>query len=212
MKDTPELISYKLLRKIVGFIGFLLPLVLLFGDNKKINNECPKSSVSFYYHTNMGDVFVGLLCAVALFLFTYKGHKKEKSDWLSDNQAGNLAAIFAFVVAFSPCTFIEGTKTPNGTIHNIAASLFFLILAYFCLKLFTKTSGDSTQMKIFRNKIYKTCGFIILFSIAMLAIYLFKSIENYFRDTIYFWFWEVVALWVFAFSWLVKGEIFFKDK
>ena len=80
--------SYLALRKAVGWIGIVLPFVLMFGA-LLLKDEVIQESISHFYHTKMGDVFVGALCAVALFLFFYSGHDKL------DNWAGNMAGFFA---------------------------------------------------------------------------------------------------------------------
>jgi hypothetical protein len=71
------LISYLTLRKTIGWLGLLLPVVLFFGNYiisfvTEYENSCNpfKSSISHYYYTRMGEIFTGTLCAVSLFLFT----------------------------------------------------------------------------------------------------------------------------------------------
>ncbi|ESU28772.1 hypothetical protein FLJC2902T_13680 [Flavobacterium limnosediminis JC2902] len=220
LKSTPELISYKQLRLFVGATGFFLPIVLIAGDiiqqiaeniiQQKTN--ILKPSISHYYYSCMGDVFVGLLCAVAIFLFTYKGHDKEEGELLSDNITGNIACIFALGVAFFPTAEFNAAQNPVSWIHYIAAGCFFSSLAYFSLVQFIKSKGELTPRKIFRNKIYKTCGWTIVFSIIMLLLYNIPAIKNSAEDTPYFITFEILALWAFAFSWLVKAEVFFADK
>src|SRR4030088_235470 len=94
LKDA-LVISYLGLRKAVGIIGIALPFVLAFG---KILLEGPGilNSVSAYYHTGMRDVFVGSLCAIAIFLMSYHGYERK------DDIAGDVACIFALGVALLP--------------------------------------------------------------------------------------------------------------
>lgn len=211
-KTQPELISYRQLRLIVGLIGFFLPVILILGDCIAKQTFFLEDSVSYYYYTKMGDVFVGLLCAVALFLFTYKGYENKNGDFLTDNQTGNLSCIFALGVAFFPTSEIEGETSIISWIHYIAAGLFFASLAYFSLKKFTKTKGHWSEMKKKRNKIYRFCGWTIVFAIAMLLLYNIPFINRFVAGSPYFIVFEILALWSFAFSWLVKAEVFFPDK
>lgn len=211
-KTTPELISYKQLRLFVGITGFFLPVVLIIGDVMLQNATGLRASVSAYYYSCMGDVFVGLLCAVAIFLFTYKGHEKEKEDLFSDSFTGNVACIFALGVAFFPTAKENAIQSTVSWVHYICAGLFFSSLAYFSLVQFTKTKGKTTSMKLIRNKVYKTCGWTIVFSIIMLLIYNIPVIKTVVKDTYYFITFEIISLWAFAFSWLVKAEVFFADK
>jgi succinate dehydrogenase/fumarate reductase cytochrome b subunit len=199
--------SYLDLRKTVGLIGIALPFVLMGGLRLFFNAEETPTSISHYYHTSMGDVFVGALCAVALFLFFYSGHDK-KDDWL-----GNIAGFFAIGVAWFPTTKMAGDLDTTGIIHYTCAAIFFLCLAVFSLVLFTKTKTEngikqemSTQKKA-RNMIYKGCGIIIL--LCLVAIVLHKSFGIH--ASLVFWA-ETVALAAFGLSWLTKGEAFFTDK
>ena len=59
------IINYKYLRKAVGWIGILLPFVLLVG-NIVISSELP-GSVSGYYYTGMRNVLVAALCVLGVF-------------------------------------------------------------------------------------------------------------------------------------------------
>lgn len=222
-RPIPELISYKLLRKMVGCIGFLLPIVLYVGVIveklwlnrtehlgliENLNFFKPESSISFYYYSVMGNVFVGMVTAIAIFLFAYKGHEKDPDDLMSDNVAGNFACVFALGVAFFPCNFCPEVDTISGTIHIICAFLFFSTLAYFSLVLFTKFKNAVTPKKIIRNKIYKRCGYTIIAALLFLGLEMIPAVHEITGNTIYFWAWEVVALWAFAFAWLVKGDYF----
>lgn len=217
--DDPRLISYSYLRKAVGFLGLFLPIILFLGLRFIANCTDVQHSISDYYHTQMRDVFVGVLCAIALFLYCYKGYEDDKRD----NIAGTLASFFALGIAFFPtsfdgdssCGIIPAIKNPKyiSTLHFIFATAFFLVLAYFSLKLFTLGNSDTKEKQI-RNKIYLMCGFIMLACIGLIALYFFyledkyPNLKNY--DPV-FWL-ETIALWAFATSWLVKGELILQDK
>ena len=145
-------LSYLGLRKAVGIIGTALPFVLVFG---KMLLEGPEiqNSISGYYHTGMRDVFVGSLCAIAVFLISYRGYERK------DDIAGDLACIFAIGVALFPTT-LDATPSSNDTIvgalHLLFGALFFLTLAYFSLALFRKTDPTKTptRRKLQRNVVY----------------------------------------------------------
>jgi hypothetical protein len=165
----------------------------------------------------MGNFFVGCLCAVGLFLFSYKGYEKK------DKIAGKLACLFAVTIAFSPtggpdassaCNFLHrNSNSLMSTIHDISAALFFLTLAYFSLFLFTIKSGNPTDRKLMRNKIYKICGYTILLCILFLCVYFnIKELRVALKDYKPVFVMETIALWAFGFSWLTKGEAILKDK
>lgn len=192
--------SYKELRKAVGWIGILLPFTLMIGNSFIFNEEVFQESISHYYYTGMGDVFVGALCAVALFMFFYSGYD-SRDDW-----AGHLAGVFAIGVAWFPVTE-TGTATGAGIIHLISAGLFFFILAVFSLFLFTLKEENPSTQKSKRNNVYVICGLIIL--ACMLAIAIF---HGFFRDdnpnSRFVFVAETIALIAFGTSWLTKGGNF----
>jgi hypothetical protein len=226
MPDTKKednnnlVLSYLSLRQAVGFLGIGLPIILilgtiLFGDCKGLQN-----SISDYHNTNMRDVFVGILCAIALFLFAYSGY--DKLDFWMAKAAG----ILGFMVAIFPdgvdlknaCTIITNQQIPAwiATVHFISAASFLLILAYFSIFLFTKSSqpkSEQTPEKKKRNLIFKICGYIIITSLILSALYfLIPSLDKNFGRFSPILLLETLALWAFGFSWLVKGEFILKDK
>ncbi|MBI3260522.1 MAG: DUF998 domain-containing protein [Ignavibacteriae bacterium] len=212
--QTPQLISYMTLRRLIGYLGIFLPAVLLVGT--LIFGHCHQiqDSVSEYYYTVMSDIFVGILCAYSIFLITYKGY-----DTL-DNIASNLAGIFALGIAFFPtplkndsCAGMRSLDyTPISSLHFTSATLFFLTLSYISYFLFTKTSGKMSKQKVKRNRVYKICAVIMV--ISMVVILLFKTIDdiNHSLKEYHPVFWmEWVALSAFGVSWLVKGELLLSD-
>ncbi|MFU8842923.1 MAG: hypothetical protein ACNA7V_03845 [Bacteroidales bacterium] len=61
--------SYLALRTAVGWIGIMLPFTLVTGVILIFRERMIMHSISSYYYSGMRDVFVGALCAIALFLF-----------------------------------------------------------------------------------------------------------------------------------------------
>ena len=196
--------SYLALRKAVGWIGILLPFILMFGVFLIFKGEIIQESISHYYHTGMGDVFVGALCAVALFLFFYSGHDK----W--DDRAGNIAGLFAIGVAWFPATEV-GQSDLTGIIHFTFAALFFLTLALFSLFLFTRKGPNPTTQKLTRNKIYVICGLVMIACLVAIVIYL-NFIQNENPESSFVYWAETVALIAFGVSWLTKGGTLYPDK
>jgi hypothetical protein len=82
--------SYLALRKAVGWIGILLPFVLMLGGYLIFKEDFTLKNISVYYYTGMRNILVGSLCAISLFLFFYKGYDK----W--DNMTGNLRPGYSF--------------------------------------------------------------------------------------------------------------------
>jgi hypothetical protein len=212
------IISYLNLRIGLGFVGLMLPIVLMIGAFLFNNCSQIQPSISHYYYTVMGNYFVGSLCAVALFLFFYKGYSRL------DNIVAKIAAHAALAVAFFPtdpdiasyCEFVTNKRFISvNYIHYAGAAILFSCFAFFSLVLFTKTDPTKvmTQQKKARNSIYVTCGIIISACIILLAIY--NSIDSLefilgkYKPTLVL---ESIALFAFGISWIAKGEMFLKDK
>jgi hypothetical protein len=210
--ESSLVFSYLSLRKGIGFLGISLPFVLSLGA-LVIFHTGIQESISSYYYTGMRDVFVGTLCAIGVFLFSYKGYESK------DDVAGDLACAFAVGVALFPTAPTGNVSTLAGIIgivHLVFAASFFLTLAYFSLFLFTKTDPKKipSAEKLHRNKIYKICGYTMLICILLMMINTLLpekwKVSLISCDPIY-WL-ESLAIIVFGISWLVKGETILKDK
>lgn len=210
--DNDLIISYKLLRKLIGSIGLFLPIILgvvmCFFDKENAIQD----SISDYYGTELRDVFVGFLFVLGFFLFSYKGFKSEGKGLLyNDNFFANLGGAFALCVALFPTTSEYGSIR---AIHLTSAVLLFAVFTYFCLVIFRRGVAISvqTEMKKIRNKFYLWCGIlIIIFVVSAGLSFVLMNEETRKETNIIFWC-ETFALWVFGGSWLIKGEAFFEDK
>jgi hypothetical protein len=192
-------------RQLIGYIGLVLPLVLIIMAVVRDGVAQWKSleSISAYYYTGAVAAFVGMLVALALFLFTYRGYK-NKYHW-ADRAASIIAAVAAIGVAFFPTAAPEGMDSLSwwspvtGVLHHVFAVILFTMFAVFALWLFRITPADEeiTPDKRVRNRVYLFCGIIIVGSI------IWAGIAGLNERPI---FWpESVALIAFAVSWLVKG-------
>jgi hypothetical protein len=211
----PLIISFITLRRAVGVLSISLPAILILGNYLIGGCTSIQQSVSHYYYTVMHDVFVGIICAISLFLIAYNDHDKR------DGKITTIAGILLLGVAFFPTT---QNQDPNCTVfyleeniyrvyvHYASAIFFFCCLAYISFFLFTKGDKQKSKRKILRNRIHKSCGII-----QILSIFLIVPIRTipYFEITFghlnpVFWI-EWIALTAFGVSWLIKGEVFFKD-
>lgn len=228
------IISFKTHRKAVGWIATLLGPTLVIGTMLFGTCNQLQPSISHYYFTSMGDVFVGVLCAVALFLFSYKGYS------VLDNHLANIAGFGALGTALFPTSYLgdckgitcqtvresvfsflqingsECDKTSSWlsseTWHYVSAGSLFVCLVLFCI-LFTfsnKPKAEITDEKHNRNKVFVICALVISICIIsiLLAHQVFKVPD---ASTITFWL-ELAALVAFGISWLTKGELIFGDK
>jgi len=211
--NQPTLIrSYHQLRRAIGYLGIALPFLLLLGKSL-FEGGGIEPSISDYYYTAMGDVFVGCLFAIGVFLWSYEGYEDGP-----DNKVGNIACIGALGTALFPTTPVLPNLLQEifGYFHYLFAVGFLGSLAYFSLFLFTKSGPHQpTAAKLIRNKIYKYCGYSIAGSI--IAMVLFVATKRLFVYSVPEWldviFWlETIAVMSFGFSWLVKGRTFFRDQ
>ena len=199
--DDSSVVSYLTLRRVVGALGVALPVVVALWGLVLCHCGALQPSISDYYSLRTRDAFVGILFTIGWFLFTYRGYDRK------DDIAGNLACLFALGVALFP----NSGSSLEQVIHFGSAFALFLVLAYFSLFLFTKSGGNPTPEKRTRNRVYKTCGVIMLACIALIGLYYWLL-----KDTVIasakpvFWL-EALALWAFGFSWFVKGETLWKD-
>jgi hypothetical protein len=206
--QVPVVLSYLQMRKAVGFIGLLLPLVLALGKIL-LQGRGTECSVSDYYYTDLGNVFVGSLCAIGVFLVSCRGY--DRRDELAGYISGACAvgvALFRTSRAGADCIV---TTDAIGKLHFTFATLLFVTLAYFCLKLFTQTAGSPTTQKLKRNRVYRFCGWTIAACILLIAAAIVFPIKALEAVHPVFWL-ESIAITVFGFAWLTKGETILKDQ
>ena len=204
---NPAVLSYRSLRRAVGWIAVGLPPTLLLYSLIVPGAQPVPASISAYYYTPMGNVLVGSLCAIAFFNLCARGY-----DW-RDELAGVVSAVSALGMAFCP------TWPPWGggryalrmsDLHNAFAAVFFTTLAVMCLVLFRSTARNRTltRAKRRRNTVFLICGVIMVlcgvvdfFCHRMSPIPTWGPVGSIFCC-------EFVALEAFGVAWLVKGKSF----
>lgn len=177
-----------------------------------------QQSISDYYFTVTGDLMVGIMCCLALFLISYKGYPGEQLDeWLT-TISGLLALGAALIPTNEPlvqsCAIIHLPWDTNRSLtHNLLSSLLFIMLSLISMLLFTKGRGEPTPEKLQRNKVYIVCGSIMLMVIIVVPIYnqLLRTYPDWEKYKLVFWL-ETLAMTAFGISWLVKGGLFLRDK
>lgn len=193
-------------RRAIGIIGIALPFVLALGA-WLIDGVGLQSSISAYYYTVMRNVFVGSLCAQGVFLVSYRYRRQ-------DAVVSTLAGILIIAVALLPTSPADPTpeQATLGLVHLLCAGGFYLLLAYFCLVLFTRTGpgGVPTTRKLARNRVYRICGVGVLIGVAGagLAGLAGGQLDQWHAV---FWF-EALAGVAFGTAWLIKGETLLKDR
>jgi hypothetical protein len=135
-----------------------------------------------------------------------------------------VASIFILGGAFlptnsnSPCLscniYAAAPNTFRDTAHFLTSAVFFTIMAYMLIFLFTKTTPGQqpTKQKLQRNKVYKVCGYLMIIFLLLIAALKIPGIPTaLFSYRPEFWF-ETIVLGAFGFSWLTKGEAILKDE
>jgi formate hydrogenlyase subunit 3/multisubunit Na+/H+ antiporter MnhD subunit len=223
-KGKIGLSSQLTLRRVVGILGMLLPLLLYVSLLIDTGYKQPLESVSHYYFTRVGSIFCIVISLLAIFLLIYKG--EEPLDAYLSSAAG----LFALCLVLFPTdnitdlcndpqnevavTFLKTSKT-RVILHYVASGIFLVCLASLSYFVFTKSDkpiSRQTPAKRKRNRIYKITAFIMVGAILVIALGLFNIIpaEVYDKYRLTFWM-ECIAVESFGFSWLIKGDTFFTD-
>jgi hypothetical protein len=196
-------LTYLGLRRAVGFIGLLLPAVLLLGKQLLQGGDLP-GSISAYYYTEMRNVLVGSLCAIGVFLISYR-------PTTVDDVISTLAGVFAIGVALFP-TAASGHPDPAAfriaVVHTICATSLFLTLAAISYFRFPKPDPGtqlSDPAKKRRNVLYRTCGLIIAACVLVAVLDVLIGDARTTPSTRLFWL-ESAAVMAFGLAWLVKGH------
>jgi preprotein translocase subunit SecG len=197
--NDDKIISYKQLQILMGLAGIFLPLLVVMGKYFSFQSFTLEDSISDYYDNGTGgDILVGVLFALGVFLFAYKGPERI------DSIIANIGGAMAMGVALFPTT---SDKKFIYSMHFICAVLLFTVFIVFSLYLFRKTKKHTkpTPEKVKRNRVYFWCGIIMIVCIvAMFVCYIFlKPVATQYN--IIFW-GETIALVSFGTSWLTKAE------
>ena len=150
----------------------------------------------------MHDVFVGVLCAIGLGLFAYRGYLHPKEKWW-ENRVANVAAA----VAVGTAIFAPGERGAfgneiipllrmglNNFLHHLFAILFIVILAWFGWQF-----GKGRRRRCF----YRGCAAGIVLAGVVAALHIDVVGINLIPNGV---FWgEAFAVWGFGVAWFVKG-------
>ena len=201
-------------RQLIGWAGMMMPFLVWLMAGWRPTLDLPRwkvlESISVYYYTGAVAVFVGMLVALAAFLMTYRGY--DNRHLRLDRIAATAASFAALGVAFFPTQAPATVAAPSWwmpwmrTIHYLSAVALFSAFAFFALFLFPQRSDQAARSrariardKRVRNVIYRSCGVVILLSMA------WAGIAGALGGSI---FWpESTALVAFATAWLVKGRV-----
>ena len=202
-------LSQRAHRQLIGVLGLLLPALIwsiagLFPTTGLEPTWAVLTSVSAYYYTAAVAVFVGVLFALSLFLFTYPGYEEVSADriWGRIGGTGALGVALFPTAAPNPLTEPSWWEPWMRTAHYVSAATLFVSFIVFSIWLFRLSSFDKREErprdKIWRDDICLACG------IAMIVFVLWAASAMFTHAPIFLP--EALAIIAFAISWLVKGE------
>ena len=150
----PDDLSSHVHRQFIGGLGLVLPVILWLIAGSRPSEGVPRwellRSVSAYYYTGAVAAFVGILVALGVFFFTYRGYNNEyrRRDRVAAIVAGSAAVLVAFFPAGAPnCLSVPSWWTPRtGTIHYISAVVLFCAFSFFSLFLFPKSAAGKRTL------------------------------------------------------------------
>lgn len=231
------LISYLTLRRLIGYLGILLPFLCwgvntLFNHIDLMNNPIfvdkdqsavyragadLKSSISHFYYTTAGPLFIGIMTTVAIFLFCYKGYREKEEDrfpWLTDKLVTTFAACCALGIVVFP-TDSAGLITDNlyifvtaeliGKLHLVMAAAFFFSMALMSIVNFRRQPGKRLLNNA-EGRLYLICGWGIVSCLLILLVKFLLADDKEWLWGHFVYILEVCMLLFFGVSWLVKGK------
>ena len=198
------MINTKRLRCIIGWLGMLLPWIVLV-QSLVYGFTFPDSISATYFRDTCITPFMIILGSAGILLFTYNGYNKV------DDVLNTLAGAFALGICLFPCAAQLGSigtfRIPaniSDAIHMGSALGFFGILAYNSMFQFTKGSDNPTKNKKRRNIIFRVCGIGMIGSFVLLPLAQYHIIEV----PHVIWVIETIALAFFGVSWLTKANYY----
>jgi hypothetical protein len=202
----PRGLDARVHRQLIGYLGLLLPLLLYFVSGTRPLSPLPRwhllPSVSAYYYTGAVGIFVGILFALALFLFAYRGYEGENADRI----VGAIGGLAALGVVMFPTGAPVGIpeivwwRPALQIVHYVSATTLFVSFILFALWLFRRTAGNPAQRtagKRRRDRVFLVCGSLMVLGVLWAGSSIFTNAPIFLPETI--------AIEAFALSWLVKG-------
>lgn len=215
--------TYFFMRIGMGALAFAFPLGLwLVG--RWLMDIPTQTSLSAYYHSDMRDTFVGVLCAIGFTLFLYKGFSRSE-DWAL-NLAGALAVgIACFPMApgqplrcravcsddacLATSALFDRTFDPliASQLHGLCAVAFFIAIAYVCGFCAKRTLHLIPEQTVRRRylRLYQALAVAMVALPAAVALLtrLSPASANDCTDFTIIRV-ETAGVWVFATYWFVK--------
>ncbi len=205
-KDAPQVTekigdlhrrTYQSLRWAMLVITILLPIIFLVSAGW----VDMQGSISAFYHTSMRNVFVGMLFAISICLFVYKGYNDFEDSALTT------AGFYLLGVALFPTIHPDpnsGIIVPKYSyiIHYVCAYAFFGIIAIVCIYA---RENPYRHPKEFSKAYDITAALMIIVIVgAIILAFIDKVCGIHFQYSTFYL--ETSAVWIFARYWFLKGK------
>lgn len=221
-QDPRKRDTQKRLAALIGFVALFMPIVLAVGGlilSLFELGEFANSLSAFYYEEMfLGDIFVGCLVFLGAAMFAYQGWHSKIATLAS------FCGVCLFLVALFPADGwillndeLDGRvafEPLSDQIHLWASVIVFLILAFFCFFVFTRVKpdqriggGELIESKIWRNRLYRISGTVILVSISLTGLS-FTLAPEFARQWRIIFIGETICLLAYGVSWMVHGRVF----
>jgi hypothetical protein len=191
--------TYFTLRFCMGLSALVFPVVLALGG--WVVADLPyQPSLSDYYYTRMGDVFVGMLIAIGASLTVYAGYSRQE-NWVL-NLAGVLAVTVALVPPLRDLQPASHLSLATSSFwHGAAALAFFAAIGWVCIFRARDTLELIPNGLVVRRyrQLYGLLG-VLMIAAPVGALLLSAALD---AGRMVFWA-EAFAVWVFAAYWLTK--------
>jgi hypothetical protein len=195
--------SFIVQRRGMAFLAAVFPVAFL-SSSFVFDRTAFQTSISAYYWTLdlERNIFVGVLCAVGVFLLLYKGYNRLEDRIL------DLAGISAAGVAFFPMDRAGDCASAGISAHGVFAVTFFACIFIICIFMSENTlkEMDNVRRRSAFRRAYRLCSGIMIASIA-LAVLSRLLPKEYVRMlceySVIFWF-EAIGVWAFSAFWYIK--------
>jgi hypothetical protein len=202
--------SYLIMRVAVGVLGIAVPPLLVFGEPILFNGQpYPRGSLSAYFYSGVRELFVGALCAIGVFLVTYKVAERSRENRLSIYAGFAVIVVALFPTGRPgdgvPLTPLQDllTETWVERLHFAAAAVFISSLAaisWYFAKPPPPAAGSGTMPRSFWRRYHLVCVALIVGALALAAVAGITGSPD--KGLLIA---EWVAIWAFGASWLMKG-------
>ena len=193
--------SFLKTRLVVGFIGVLMPPVIVFGNMLIFGQFGFEPSLSDYYFTGMRNWFVGSLWAIGAGLLVYLAARRNA--W--DSRFSFVAGLLAIAVALLPTNAPNTATTVTSTLHVVCAGTLFALLGVICFRFGSRDGRRSDRTPLWRRtwrSVHRACALIVWAAVLVsVAFATFGAARGHVVLV-----GETIAVLAFGVSWFLKGS------